>query len=231
MTTSVLRFEKIKSFTAINLSESHVYRFSYTPNANPERTHFNRILIGKSGLSRNIQRAFDKLEVKPRKNAVLAMDCILSLSNDAFTCEADINKFHKASKDFLNKTFKGRCVSAVIHLDETTPHVHALILPLEKKDGRWKLNARNMFSKKYLSKYQKKYYEHMKLVFPKLSPPNFGSKADHKKISTYYNEVNNMNTSMSKRKSELESLLSKTRDYSTENHNEYNIRYKLKNRF
>ncbi|EHR1014754.1 MobV family relaxase [Vibrio parahaemolyticus] len=189
MTTSVLRFEKIKSFTAINLSESHVYRFSYTPNANAERTQFNRVLIGKSGLSRNIQRVFNKLEVKPRKNAVLAMDCILSLSNDAFTCKADINKFCEASKDFLDKTFKGRCISAVIHLDETTPHIHALILPLEKNNGKWKLNARNMFGKTNLSRYQKDYYSYMKSVFPELTPPLHGRKASHESIKNYYNSI------------------------------------------
>ncbi len=189
MTTSVLRFEKMKSFTAINLSESHVYRFSYTPNANPERTHFNRVLIGKSGLSRNIQRAFDQMEVKPRKNAVLAMDCILSLSNDAFTCEDDINKFSEASKDFLDKTFKGRCISAVIHLDETTPHIHAVILPLEKNNGKWKLNARSMFNKTALSRYQKTYFSYMKNAFPNLSPPKFGRKSCHKSIKNYYNSI------------------------------------------
>ena len=189
MTTSVLRFEKIKSFTAINLSESHVYRFSYTPNANAERTQFNRVLIGKSGLSRNIQRVFNKLEVKPRKNAVLAMDCILSLSNDAFTCKAHINKFCEASKDFLEKTFKGRCISAVIHLDETTPHIHAIILPLEKKNGKWKLNARNMFGKANLSQYQKDYYSYMKSSFPKLTPPLHGRKANHESIRNYYNSI------------------------------------------
>ncbi|MFA0132189.1 MobV family relaxase [Vibrio splendidus] len=189
MTTSVLRFEKVKSLTAINLSDSHIYRFSYTPNANPERTPLNRVLIGRSGLSRNIQRVFNKLEVKPRKNAVLAMDCILSLSNDAFTCEADINKFCEASKKFLEKTFKGRCISAVIHLDETTPHIHALILPLEKKDGKWKLNARNIFGKTNLSRYQKYYYSYMKSVFPKLTPPLHGRKANHESIKNYYNSI------------------------------------------
>lgn len=217
MTTSVLRFEKIKSFTAINLSESHVYRFSYTPNANPKRTHFNRVLIGKSGLSRNIKRAFDKLEVKPRKNAVLAMDCILSLSNDAFTCKADINKFCEASKDFLDKTFKGRCISAVIHLDETTPHIHALILPLEKGDGKWKLNARKIFSKSTLSNYQKEYYKYMKSVFPTLSPPNFGSKLKHNKIASYYNQIHQSTSPSIDRNTELKNLISDVREVSISN--------------
>ncbi|MGL1564038.1 MobV family relaxase [Vibrio parahaemolyticus] len=189
MATSILRFEKVKSFTAINLSESHVYRFSYTPNATPERTQFNKVLIGKSGLSTRIKKVFNKLGIKPRKNAVLAMDCILSLSNDAFDNKEDIDRFCDASKKFLEETFKGRCVSAVIHLDESTPHIHALILPLEKKDGKWKLNARKIFNKTTLSRYQKEFYFSMKNSFPSLIPPQYGRKASHKSIKKYYNSI------------------------------------------
>lgn len=210
MATSILRFEKVKSFTAINLSESHVYRFSYTPNANHERTQFNKVLVGKSGLSTRIKKVFNKLGIKPRKNAVLAMDCILSLSNDTFESKEDINKFCDESKKFLEETFKGRCISAVIHLDETTPHIHALILPLEKGDGKWKLNARKIFSKSTLSKYQKEYYQHMKNAFPKLSPPNFGSKAKHTKISEYYQKINSQDKSNFCRERELKKLLATT---------------------
>lgn len=217
MATSILRFEKIKSHTAINLSESHVYRFSHTQNANPERTQFNKNLIGKSGVSTRIKNIFNKLGIKPRKNAVLAMDCILSLSNDVFENVEDIDRFCYKSKEFLDKTFKGRCVSAVIHLDETTPHIHALILPLENKDGKWKLNAREIFSKSTLSKYQKEYYEYMKCVFPKLSPPNFGSKAKHNKISSYYNQINQSTSSPVDRITELKSLVSDTREASISN--------------
>ncbi|MEZ9071520.1 MobV family relaxase [Vibrio splendidus] len=190
----MLRFEKVKSLTAINLSDSHIYRFSYTPNANPERTPFNRVLIGRSGLSRNIQRVFNNLEVKPRKNAVLAMDCILSLSNEAFESKSDIDNFCKAAKLFLKDTFKGRCISAVLHLDETTPHIHAMILPLNRKGDRWTLNARDMFSKTKLSRYQKSYYSHMKKEFSKLCPPNYGSKAKHKDIKKIYFNINKLSS-------------------------------------
>ncbi|ENX4857523.1 TPA: hypothetical protein I7295_24720 [Vibrio parahaemolyticus] len=217
MATSILRFEKIKSHTAINLSESHVYRFSHTPNANPERTQFNKNLIGKSGVSTRIKNVFNKLGIKPRKNAVLAMDCILSLSNDAFESKEDIDRFCDVSKNFLEETFKGRCVSAVIHLDETTPHIHALILPLEKKDGKWKLNARDIFNKSTLSQYQKDFYSYMKLAFPKLSPPMYGSKSRHKKIKSYYEKVNNssigcIEDSVSRREQELLKLINNTKE-------------------
>ncbi|EHK9063726.1 MobV family relaxase [Vibrio parahaemolyticus] len=217
MATSILRFEKVKSFTSINLSESHIYRFSYTPNANPERTKFNKVLIGKSGLSTRIKKVFNKFGIKPRKNAVLAMDCILSLSNDAFENEEYIDRFCDASKNFLEETFKGRCISAVIHLDETTPHIHALILPLEKKGDNWKLNARKIFSKSTLSNYQKEYYEYMKCVFPTLSPPNFGSKAKHNKISSYYNQIHQSTSPSIDRNTELKSLISDTREASISN--------------
>ncbi len=191
MATSILRFEKVKSFTSINLSESHIYRYSNTPNADPSRTWLNKAIIGNANLSNRVKLIFEKLNIKPRKNAVLAMDCILSLSNDAFKSQDDINKFKNESKYFLEKVFKGRCISAVLHLDETTPHIHALIIPLEKKDNKWKLNARDMFNKSTLSRYQKEFYSHMKLAFPHLSPPKYGSKANHEKIKKLYHKINN----------------------------------------
>ncbi len=231
MATSILRFEKVKSFTSINLSESHIYRFSYTPNANPERTLFNKVLIGKSGLATRIKKVFNKLGIKPRKNAALAMDCILSLSNDAFENKEDIDRFCDASKKFLEETFKGRCVSAVIHLDETTPHIHALILPLEKKDGKWKLNARDIFNKSTLSQYQKDFYSCMKLTFPKLSPPMYGSKSRHKKIKSYYEKVNNSTMgyiadSSPRREQELLNLINNTKDLESTNVKEISIQKK-----
>ncbi|MEZ8436844.1 MobV family relaxase [Vibrio splendidus] len=191
MTTSILRFEKVKSFTSINLSESHIFRYSDTPNCDPNRTWLNENVIGNSNLSNRVKLIFEKLNIKPRKNAVLAMDCILSLSNDAFNSQDDIKKFKHESKIFLEKSFKGRCISAVLHLDETTPHIHALIIPLEKKNNKWKLNARDLFNKSTLSRYQKEFYSHMKSAFPNLSPPKYGSKASHNKIKKLYHIINN----------------------------------------
>ncbi|MEZ8985583.1 hypothetical protein OAI_05685 [Vibrio cyclitrophicus FF160] len=190
MPTTILRFEKIKSFTAINLSESHVFRFSNTPNSDPKKTHLNRVIIGKSNISNRIKRVFSKFKIRPRKNAVLAMDCIMSLSNEAFVDNFDVENFIDSSINFLQDTFKGRCISAVIHLDETTPHIHAIILPLEKKSNIWKLNARDIFNKSTLSKYQKSYYSHMKSRFPKLTPPQYGSKAKHIDIRKSYHKIN-----------------------------------------
>ncbi|NOH33657.1 MobV family relaxase [Vibrio chagasii] len=222
MATTILRFEKIKSYTAINLSESHVYRYSETPNANKKLTWLNNVITGTIGLTRHIQGVFSRLGVKPRKNAVLAMDCILSLSNEIFQSEDDIEKFKEASTDFLDKKFKGRCVSAVLHLDESTPHIHAMILPLDKKGEKWNLNARKIFSKTNLSRYQKEYFEHMKLAFPKLSPPNFGSKAQHVDISKYYNKLKKpeLESLNNNRNLELTSLVSEVKESGNNTKNE-----------
>ncbi|MGR5412840.1 MobV family relaxase [Vibrio astriarenae] len=191
MTTSILRFEKLKTLTAINQSESHIYRFSATPNADESRSHLNCNIIGNKGIVARLNNIFQKLGIKPRKNAVLAMDCILSLSNDAFKSKEDIDKFMIASKEFLEMTFKGRCISAVIHLDETTPHVHATIVPIDKdyNKDKWKLNARDLFSKSKLSRFQKEYYFCMKKYFPELRAPQFGRKASHKKIKSFYESI------------------------------------------
>ena len=189
--TTILRFEKIKNFTAINRSAAHELRFSDTLNADPEKYQLNKVLIGGSNLSKSIKAAFKHFKVKPRKNAVLCMDALLTLSPEAFET-VDPERFAEEARAWLLKEYgKGRVVSAVLHLDESTPHIHAKVLPLSKKsNGLVGLNARKLFSPTTLQHYQKSYFQHMQQAFPALVPPRHGSKARHKKIRVFYQELN-----------------------------------------
>jgi hypothetical protein len=52
-----------------------------------------------------------------------------------------LKEWVKTQISFLEKENYGKCVNAVLHLDESTPHIHALILPI--KDG--KLNNKSFW--------------------------------------------------------------------------------------
>lgn len=192
MNTTILRFEKIKSKSSLNKSSAHVHRFAETPNANPNKFNSNRILKGSNVESNDVQRVLDKYNIKPRKNAVICMDALLSLSSDAFKTNKDINLFAAKASDFLNAKFGNRCSNITLHLDESTPHIHAKIVPLLSKSGEKggvRLSARDAFGPKQLADLQRDFNAHMSKFFD-LVPPKHGAKASHKKVKQFYEEIN-----------------------------------------
>ena len=64
----------------------------------------------------------------PRKNGVMAVEVLFSLPIERH--HLDTEPFFKDCLAWLNKTFEGELLSFDVHLDESAPHAHALILPL-----------------------------------------------------------------------------------------------------
>lgn len=181
---TILRFEKIKDYNNLNLSNAHVYRYLETPNANPKIS--NKKLLGSGNVVRDVKCKFEKNNITPRKNAVLCIEAVLSLSPDFFQSNINTRDFAINARKWLRNEFGDNLVSAVLHLDEKTPHIHAHIVPMTD-DGR--LSARELFNKSTLPDYQKSYLNQMKIIEPKLKY-NQGSKAEHTKLKDYYSMVN-----------------------------------------
>lgn len=66
----------------------------------------------------------------PRKNGVMAVEIVFSLPTDRH--HQDTKLFFADCLAWLNKTFSGELLSFDVHLDESAPHAHAVILPLIK---------------------------------------------------------------------------------------------------
>lgn len=65
---------------------------------------------------------------KPRKNAVMAVEIIFSLPIERH--QQDTKPFFTDCYEWLNKTYAGELLAFDVHLDESAPHAHAVILPL-----------------------------------------------------------------------------------------------------
>jgi hypothetical protein len=65
---------------------------------------------------------------KPRINGVMAVECIFSLPIDRHT--QDTKPFFNACHEWVKQSFAGELLSFDVHLDESAPHAHAVILPL-----------------------------------------------------------------------------------------------------
>jgi len=75
---------------------------------------------------------------KPRINMVRAVEVLFSLPVDRH--QQDTRPFFNDCFEWLKKTFSGELLSFDVHLDESAPHAHAIILPLI--DG--KMNGSDM---------------------------------------------------------------------------------------
>ena len=186
---AILRTAKLKKPGNFAASASHIERTRATDNADPGRTPGNQWLIGGPGMYAAAKGVWDALPRK-RSDAVHGFEVVLTATPDAFH-GMNLDEWKKENIKFLQKQFKGcAIVGACLHLDESTPHIHALIVPTDKNpDGSLKLNC-----KKYLggaaklSKLQTDYAKAMSKF--ELERGIQGSEAKHTKISQFYSAIN-----------------------------------------
>jgi hypothetical protein len=191
-------FQKVKENQEFSQMANHNYRIHLTQaevkRIDSSRTHLNKILINPLGvdtkiagdLSKKINEYYKKIEAKVKENSVLAVDLMLTTSPEFFQNNGET--WHKNGKikpefqkklddwvavqiEFVKKEFGESAIkSAVLHLDETTPHIHFLITPEQTKELKYKnqygtqnkistsLNADRWnpnFWKKFLTNYEK----------------------------------------------------------------------------
>jgi len=164
---AILRIEKVTGQGSATGKTNHNLRLVDVPNADPERSHLNQVLLGgNKGIwelaNDRIEEARIKRKIRP--DAVRAVEILLTASPEYFERDADNvcrtipKRWVQLQEEFLRKQFGKNLVQAVLHMDEKSPHIHAIVIPL--KDG--KLSAKEMFTPKTLRQLQTDYAEAMK---------------------------------------------------------------------
>lgn len=185
MSYAILRTEKLKTMGNIAASLSHNYRNRPTPNADPYRTVNNEHDLKTAG--QVMDGIKNRLPEKLRKNAVLAIEYLITASPDwsglGTEKEAD---FFKRSVEWLKQRHGAEnVISTSIHRDETTPHLIAYVVPI---DLEGKLNAREFLGgRAKLSKMQTDFHDQVKDLG--LERGLEGSKAEHTTIKDFYAEI------------------------------------------
>jgi hypothetical protein len=200
---TILRIEKLKTFGNVAGSDDHVTRNRETPNADPTRENV-RLIGGEDerALEEIVKEKISTLKHRPRHDAVLCTEMFLSASPEYFRpkdpsqsgqwSDSLMQQWAIASRDWLSQNYGSKCVRAELHLDESTPHIHAYIVPLNEKTGRVSHDAmfggRGGQGRIKLSKLQDSYAA-------ALAPLGIergvkGSKATHTKVKEYYQAVN-----------------------------------------
>ncbi len=157
---AVLHLEKAKG--ADGAMSTHIERTVHPKNADRTRTHLNRELVRfPEGVKNRTQAIAHRIETagikrKVGTNQVKAIRVLLTGSNkDMKQMEADgrLDGWCNDNLKWLRETYGERnLVSAVLHMDEKTPHIHATIVPIVTGERRKARKEEQNGKKKYRKK-------------------------------------------------------------------------------
>ena len=168
---AILRFAKYKGPT-ISRIEAHNERtkefYASNPDIKTELSKYNFHLVRPKGKYRaEADRLIRENGCKARKDSVRMVETLITASPEFFAGKKpkEVREFFEYALEFLKtKQDEETIVSAVVHVDEKTPHMHLCFVPITA-DGR--LSAKEIVgNKKKLTQWQDEYWKHMVKKYP-----------------------------------------------------------------
>lgn len=182
---------------AIAASSAHTMREKPTPNADPDGPApvVMHLADGKTPYQA-ARRLLDGAERRNR-DTVLCREIVLSASPSYFrpgrehiggAYEPDrVKVWATVSLAWAKRQWPDQLASAVLHLDEMTPHMHLLVVPRVKSTAGWKLNSKALFDRERLRELQTGYGEALAPLGIRRGEP--GSMATHTETRQFYGAV------------------------------------------
>ena len=170
---AIMRFAKYKGPEITNI-EAHNERrkenYASNPDIDLSRSKYNFHLIEPSGRYRaEAERQISAAGCRTRKDSIRVVEVLFTATPDFFKEKnrAEVKAFFTEALYFFEKQqAKETILSAVVHMDEKTPHMHLSFVPLTA-DGR--LSAKDIVgNKKKLTWWQDKFWEQMVTKYPDL---------------------------------------------------------------
>ena len=186
---AIMRFAKYKG-PEISRIEAHNERTKETYASNPDidhsRSQLNFNLISPPRHYRaEAEKQISEAECRVRSDSIRLVEVLFAASTGFFDGKSDeeISKYYERSLEFLKQHQDPKTiVSAVVHMDEGTPHMHVTFVPLTR-DGR--LSAKDIIgNRKRLVQWQDQYYEYMAVQYPELSRGESAEKTSRKHMDT-----------------------------------------------
>lgn len=211
-----IQFNKAKGSADTGASD-HIERKTIPKNADPTRTCLNRELVEfpdgvtnrTEAINHRIRTAGIKRKITP--DQVRAIRIVLSGTHEDMMKVQDegrLNEWCADNLQWLHRTFgRENTVSAVLHMDEHTPHIHATVVPIvtgerrkakkkqqvegkrtyRKKTDAVRLCADDVLTREKLSDYHDSYAEAMAKYG--LQRGIRGSEARHTTTAQYYRDL------------------------------------------
>lgn len=177
----------------------------YNNKVAPGMDIFNVTLKESSNWLQDINKEIQAAGAKARSNSVLALDTIYTASPAFFQGKTNQQNddFFKDCLQFHQEHF-GHIISAVIHYDETTPHLHVISVPLTK-DGR--LSARDVIGNKAkMSKTQDAFFEQVGRGYGLERGIHMDGQEKKQHISAQEHELREIKQEIAREKEHLEAI-------------------------
>ena len=131
--------------------EKSAYVIRGNENIKPSKTHLNYNLAKNIQPNQQLNFLKERLsQVKVQKRADLNVFCDWVITAPKSLPKKDEKAFFQTSYDFLIRRYgKENVISAYVHMDETTPHMHFAFIPIveDKKRGGYKVSAKELLTK------------------------------------------------------------------------------------
>ncbi|MBE5056433.1 plasmid recombination protein [Pseudoflavonifractor sp. DSM 107456] len=206
---AILRFAKYKGPEIGNI-EAHNERtkekYASNPDVDISRSKYNFHLIEPQRKYRaEAERQIKEAGCRTRSDSVRVVEALITATPEFFQGKkkSEIRAYFQEALTFLQQNQDPKTIiSAVVHMDEKTPHMHLSFVPLTV-DGR--LSAKEIVgNKKKLTQWQDKFWEHMVRKYPDLERGESASQTGRDHIPPrVFKEM----TRLTKQKAKLEELL------------------------
>ena len=172
MAYAILRFAKHKGGASKALSAHHERTkevYASNPDIDPSRTVQNFHLVTPHwSYEQEIKHRIRMAGCRVRKDSVKFVDTLVTVSPEfAQAYETEMKEYFTRAFEFLKERIgEDNIISAVVHMDEKTPHLHLCFVPLTR-DGR--LSAKEILgNKKTMIRWQDDFYACMAERWPEL---------------------------------------------------------------
>ena len=211
MAYAILRFAKRKGGAAKAIAahnERTKEAYASNPDIDIERTKQNFHLIApRWSYGQEIRHRIRTAGCRVRKDSVKFVDTLVTVSPEfAQTHEAEMSEYFTRAFDFLKERVgEENIISAVVHMEEKTPHLHLCFVPLTK-DKR--LSAKEILgNKKTMIQWQDDFYACMSERWPELErgTPAVETKRRHL-TPQWYKKVTEMDAKLEKLETALNGI-------------------------
>ena len=168
---AILRFAKYKGPTLSRI-EAHNERtkeaYASNPDIDTQRSKLNFHPAKPKGKYRQVSdQIIRESGCRVRKDSVTAVEVLITASPEFFEGKKprEVKEFFDYALEFMkSKQDESTYISAVVHVDEKTPHMHLCFVPLTP-DNR--LSAKTIIgNKKKLTQWQDEFHAHMVKKYP-----------------------------------------------------------------
>ena len=190
MASVILRFSKQKGNPATKIEAHHERtkeEYKSNPDIDTSKSHNNiHIIAPQMRYKAEIDKRIKDSGCRVRKDSTRFVDTLITASPEFFkdmTHDKMVEYFQRAV-DFMKRKIRPDMIfSAVVHLDEKTPHLHLCFVPLTR-DNR--LTAKEILGNRAkLSKWQDEFHEFMAKFYPDIERGTSATLTHRNHIPTY----------------------------------------------